>query len=355
MLHRTGTVQREVGRGVQQDGAPSRGGGVGRGVQQDGAPSRGDDRTSGVGSSRTTSHPQKSERAKADLPVEVSGVRVTHPNKLWYPGDGITKLDVVKFYDAIAPLVLPWMKDRPLTAERCPQGMKGSCFYQKNFEEGLPPGVPTFAIRAASSGKDVQYVVGGLKKTLLVLVNLGCIAIHIMNCRTRSLHSADWLAFDLDPSGESFQDVVKTATLLRSVLEEFKLQSYPKTSGSRGIHVFVPLQVKYTQDEVREFALAVGHLMAKRAPSLVTMEMSKAERRGRVLADAFRNGFGQTVVAPYSVRRRPKAPISTPLAWDEVTARLNPSSFNIRTFDRRMAEPNPWEDFWQHRQTLPKA
>jgi bifunctional non-homologous end joining protein LigD len=289
-----------------------------------------------------------------DEPVLMGGVTISHPNKLWYPEDGITKLDVVKFYDGISALLLPWMKNRPLTAERCPNGMRGHCFYQKNFERGLPSGVPTFAIRAESTGKDVHYPVGGLKKTLFALVNLGCIAIHIMNCRTRSLHSADWLAFDLDPSSENFQDAIKAAQLLRTVLDDFKLRSYPKTSGSRGIHVFVPLKRGYTQDTTREFALHVGHLMAQLAPSLVTMDMSKTARRGRVLADAFRNGFGQTIVAPYSVRRRANAPVSTPLAWDEVNEKLDGSAFTIRVFNRRLNQPNPWENFWDSKQDLPK-
>ena len=288
-------------------------------------------------------------------PVLIKGVNITHPDKVWWPQERITKLDVVQFYADIAPHLLPWMKDRLLTAERCTEGMRGPCFFQKNFEKGLPPGTPTFAVRAESTGRDVHYVVGGQKETLLALVNLGCIAIHVMNCRTRSIHSADWLVFDLDPSSEKFADAAKAAKVLATVLEEFKLKSYPKTSGGRGLHIFVPLRAGHTQDNAREFALKVGELAAKRAPVLVTMEISKAARKGRVLADAMRNAYMQTVVPPYSVRRRPKAPVSTPLAWDEVHPKLDPADFNIRTFARRLAEPNPWKDFQKNRQTLPKV
>jgi bifunctional non-homologous end joining protein LigD len=288
-------------------------------------------------------------------PVVVDGVQITHPAKIWWPDEGITKLDVVRFYVEIAPYVLPWLKDRLLTAERCTEGMRGPCFFQKNFEKGLPPGTPTFAVRAESTGKDVHYVVGGAKKTLLALVNLGCIAIHVMNCRTRSLHSADWLAFDLDPSSEKFADAVKAANVVAAVLAEYKLVSFPKTSGGRGLHIFVPLRAGHTQDQAREFALKVGYRAAERAPSLITMEMSKAARRGRVLVDAMRNGFAQTVVSPFSVRRRPKAPVSTPLAWDEVDPELDPADFNIRTLTHRLRQPDPWADFWKKRQSLPKS
>ena len=287
--------------------------------------------------------------------VRVMGVTISHPDKRWWPDEGITKLDVVRFYAGVAPRLLPWMKERPLAAERCPDGMRGECFFQKNFEDGLPPGVPTTPIRATSAGRTVHYVVGGSRKTLLALVNLGCIAIHLMNARRQSLQRPDWLAFDLDPGSGAFADAARAGRLLREILDERRLRSYPKTSGGRGLHVMVPLRPGPTQEEVRAFAQAVGCAMSERAPRLVTTEMSKTRRRGRVFADALRNAFGQTIVAPYSVRRRPRARISTPLDWDEVDPRLDPAQFNLKTFDRRLAGQDPWADFWSRRQTLPEA
>jgi bifunctional non-homologous end joining protein LigD len=282
----------------------------------------------------------------------LNGVVISHPDKVWWPGEGIRKLDVARFYDAIAPRLLPWMADRPLVAERCPDGMRGECFFQKNFADGLPVGVPTKAIAAESAGRTVQYVIGGSKKTLLALVNLGCIAVHVMNCRTGSLDRPDWLAFDLDPSSGAFADAARAGHLLREILDERGIRSYPKTSGGRGLHVLVPLRRGPTQDAVRAFAQKIGTAMAERAPRLVTVAMSKAQRRRRVFADALRNAFGQTIVAPYSVRRRPKAPVSTPLDWDEVDARLDPARYNVRTTERRIAGADPWADFWTHRQQL---
>ena len=287
--------------------------------------------------------------------LQVMGVTISHPDKVWWPGEGITKLDVIRFYADIAPRLLPWLKERPLAAERCPDGLRGECFFQKNFPKGLPAGVPTAAIAATSTGRTVHYVVGGSKKTLLALVNLGCIAIHMMNCRRRALQRPDWLAFDLDPGSGAFADAARAGRLLRAILDELRIRSYPKTSGGRGLHVLVPLRPGPTQDDVRLFAQEIGRMMAEREPGLVTTEMSRAKRRGRVFADALRNAFGQTIVAPYSVRRRPKAPISTPLAWDEVETELDPAQYNLRTFDRRLAGPDPWADFWTRRQPLPEV
>lgn len=291
--------------------------------------------------------------ARAGDRIRVVGVTITHPDKVWWPDEGITKLDVVRFYAGVAPWLLPWMKDRPLAAERCPDGMKGECFFQKNFSEGLPADVPTMPIVAASTGRTVHYVVGGSRRTLLTLVNLGCIAIHVMNGRRRALGRPDWLAFDLDPESGAFADAARAGRLLHGILDELRIRSYPKTSGGRGLHVLVPFSPGPTQDQVRAFARAVGRMMGERAPGLVTTEMSRAKRRGRVFADALRNAFGQTIVAPYSVRRRPRAPISTPLAWDEVDAKLDPARFNLRTVDRRLAGRDPWADFWARRQRLP--
>jgi bifunctional non-homologous end joining protein LigD len=246
------------------------------------------------------------------------------------------------------------MRRRPLAAERCPDGMRGRCFFQKNFSEGLPAGVPTAPIAAETAGRIVRYVIGGSKRTLLVLVNLGCIAMHVMNCRMGSLEQPDWLAFDLDPGSGRFADAARAGLLLREVLDDYGLRSFPKTSGARGLHVLVPLGRGATQDAVRAFARDVGRALAERAPALVTVEMSKRKRHGRVFADALRNAFGQTIVAPYCVRRRPKAPVSTPLDWDEVDRRLDPARYNIRTIERRLEEADPWADFWTRRQRLPE-
>jgi bifunctional non-homologous end joining protein LigD len=300
--------------------------------------------------SRSRPHDRRPPPATTAL---VGGVAVSHPQKIWWPEEGITKLDVVRYYARVAPVLLPWMADRALAAERCPEGMRGSCFFQKDFGARRGLGLPTTAIRAESTGKIVHYVVGGAKRTLLMLVNLGCIPIHLMNCRADALDQPDWLAFDLDPGSGRFADAAKVGRLVHELLEERGVRGYAKTSGGRGLHVLVPLRRGPSQAEVRAVAQSLGAAVVERAPRLATVAMNKAERRGRVFLDALRNAFGQTIAAPFSVRRRSKAPVSVPLAWDEVDPALDPAMFNIRTVERRMAERDPWADFWQHRQRLP--
>jgi bifunctional non-homologous end joining protein LigD len=286
--------------------------------------------------------------------VEIGGFMISNADKVWWPDEGITKGDIARFYHAISPLLLPWMKDRPLTAERCPDGMLGGCFYRKNFPEGnIPAEAPRLRLRAASTGKDVNYLVGGRIEALLGLVRLGCIAVHVMNSRVGSMHDADWLAFDLDPSSGEFSDTVRAGSALRKILDEHGLVSFPKTSGSRGLHVFVPLRPGHTQENVTAFAVRIGEELARREPELVTMEFSKKARGARVYADPFRNAYLQTIVTPYSVRRRPGATVSMPLAWDEVTARLDPRRFTIRTLEKRVASGDPWSDFKKRAQQLP--
>jgi bifunctional non-homologous end joining protein LigD len=232
--------------------------------------------------------------------------------------------------------------------------MSGQCFYQKNFPEGSAPvGVPRLRLRASSTGKDVNYLVGGTLKALLGLVNLGCIPVHVMNSRARSMREADWLAFDLDPTSGDFADTVRAGRALKTILDEQRLVSYPKTSGSRGLHVFLPLKTGHSQDEATAFAIRIGEELARREPELVTMARTKTARGARVYADPFRNAYLQTIVAPYSVRRRPGATLSAPLAWDEVTARLDPRRFTVRTFEKRMSSGDPWSDFRRRAQRLP--
>jgi len=284
----------------------------------------------------------------------IGGVTISNVNKVWWPDEGITKGDIARYYHAISPLLLPWMRDRPLTAERCPDGMLGGCFYRKNFPEGnIPVGAPRLRLRAASTGKDVNYVVGGTLEALLGLVRVGCIAMHVMNSRVGSMHDADWLAFDLDPSSGEFSDTVRAGSALRGILDEHGLASFPKTSGSRGLHVFVPLRTGHSQEDVTAFAVRTGEELARRAPDLVTMAHRKSARGARVYADPFRNAYLQTIVPPYSVRRRPGATVSVPLAWDEVTTKLDPRRFTMHTLEERVAAADPWSDFNRRAQRLP--
>ena len=278
---------------------------------------------------------------------------MTHPDKVFWPDAGYTKLDLANYYDAIFPSLAPFVKDRLLTLERCPDGMRGECFYQRQAPRELPAGTPTKRVRDETGF--TQYVVGGSRSTQLALVNLGCIAVHVWSSRAEAPRRPDWVCFDLDPTSGEFADAARAGLLVKGALDAIGVISYPKTSGSRGLHVFVPIRVGPDVKQILAFAEACVRRLAAAHPKDLTVEAHIAARRGRVYLDPFRNGFAQTVVAPFSVRRRPKAPVSTPLDWSEVTATLIPSDFNLGNFVKRIEGTNPWKDFFRRRQSLDDA
>ncbi len=283
-------------------------------------------------------------------------IAVSHPDKVFWPEQGYTKLDLVEYYNAIFPKLSPYVKDRILTLERCVDGMRGECFFQKRIPKGMPPGTPTKRIaHESNAGESTDYVVGGSLVTQLALANLGCIAVHVMASRASSPRQPDWVCFDLDPESGNFSDAARAGLHVKAALDQLKLVSFAKTSGSRGMHVLVPIRTGPDADEVLAFAESFVARVAAAHPDELTVEQSVAARRGRVYLDPFRNGFGQTVVAPYSVRRRAKAPISTPLAWPEVRPTLVPSDFNLGNFAKRLERADPWSDFFQNRQSLKDA
>lgn len=292
---------------------------------------------------------------KKSAPRSPSGLppAITHPDKIFWPDQGYTKLDLANFYAWIFPKLAPYVKDHLLSLERCPDGMEGECFYQKEMPKGMPPGTPSKRIKHKNGV--TNYVVGGSVATQLALVNLGCIAVHVIAARATSSRKPDWLCFDLDPESGKFADAARAALLMKEALDSLRLVSFAKTSGSRGLHIFIPLHAEADADDVLAFAQTLGARIAAAHPKELTVEHSIAARRGRVYLDPFRNGFAQTVVAPYSVRRKAKAPVSTPLDWSEVKPALDPSEFNIGNFAKRLKRADPWSDFFESRQSLETA
>jgi bifunctional non-homologous end joining protein LigD len=291
--------------------------------------------------------------ASKTLPIKVS-----NPGKVFWPEEGYTKLDLVAFYRDIFPALRPYVNDRILTLERCPDGMSGACFYQKQKPESMPAGTPTKRIvndRGSSSRKATDYVVGGSLATQLALANLGCIPIHVSGSRAKTFPKPDWICFDLDPQSGKFADAAKAGLFAKAVLDDLELVSFPKTSGSRGLHIFVPIRVGPEANEVLRFAEEFVARLAASYPKQLTVAHAIADRGARVYLDAFRNGSVQTVVSPFSVRRKPHAPVSTPLAWSEVKPSLDPSSFNIGNFSARLKKKDPWDDFFNSRQPLGPA
>jgi bifunctional non-homologous end joining protein LigD len=289
----------------------------------------------------------------ADGRAGLAGLTVSHPDKVYWPEERYTKLDLIRYYDAVFPRLQPWVEDRLLSLKRCPNGMEGKCFFQKEKPDSMPADTPTK--RIVHENGERNYVVGGRLETQLALVNLGCIAVHVWGARQQNPRQPDWVCFDLDPDSGKFADAARAALRIKAALDALGLVSFPKTSGKKGLHVLVPIVIGPDADDARGFADRLGHRLSTAYPAELTMESRIADRQGRVYLDPFRNGFAQTVVAPYSMRRFPHATISTPLAWDEVDPKLDPARFNMATYEKRFAGKDPWKDFWKKRQKLDRA
>ena len=259
-------------------------------------------------------------------------LRLSNLDKPFWPDEGITKGELLAYYRDVAKVLVPHLRKRPFTMKRYPDGWQGKSFFQKQAPSHMPDWIETAAFPASTregEKKVIDYALVDNELALLWMVNMGCIDMHTWASRADRPERPDWVMFDLDPSeGATFEEVVRVALLVRETLDVLGLESVPKTSGSRGIHVLVPIARRHGFDEVREFAGIVAGALARAHPGLVTTEWTKAKRRG-VLVDANQNGLGKTTASVYSVRPRAGAPVSTPLRWDEVGPGLDIHSFTM--------------------------
>lgn len=261
----------------------------------------------------------------------------THLEKIYWPKAGYAKGDMLEYYEKIASYILPYVKGRPMVMKRFPEGIDGFSFFQKNVEGELPAAVKTVSIPAETIKKDVHYIVCDNVKTLLFIANIGTIELHPWNSRITKLHHPDFCIFDLDPGrGTTFDTVVDAAQKTKGLLDELGVPSFPKTSGKRGIHIYVPLKAKHEYDVVRDFAHRVSLALSGRYPKLLTAERGEEHRVRKIFVDYLRNSVGQTAVAPYSLRATPEATVSTPLEWKEVRRGLDPRRFTLKTIFRRL-------------------
>jgi bifunctional non-homologous end joining protein LigD len=264
-------------------------------------------------------------------------VQVSNVAKIFWPSERYTKGDLLAYYDAVAPLILPYLRDRPLVLTRFPDGIGGKSFYQKDAPPFVPEWLRTVRIDAPDAKRPIDYIVVDDAASLRYVVNLGAIPLHLWGSRAGSLEHPDWLILDLDPKGAPFTDVVRVAQALKRILDELKVAVYVKTSGATGLHLLVPLGARYTWEETRTFARLLATLGVEAEPKIATMARQIRARQGKVYIDWLQNVRGQTIVAPFSVRPLPGAPVSCPLRWDEVTSKLDPRHFTIVTAPKRFA------------------
>lgn len=270
-------------------------------------------------------------------------VEVSNRDKLMFPADGITKGDLIAYYERVAPVILPYLRDRPLTMVRYPSGISEEGFFQKDIPDYFPEWVGRAEIRKENG--TITQVVCGNAATLVYLANLACISTHVGLSRIDRLQNPDELIFDLDPADGEFPPVRKAAVKLRELLAETGLEAFIKTTGSHGVHVLIALDRSADFEQVRSFARLAALHLSRANPKEITIEQRKEKRAGRVYIDTLRNAYGQTAVSAYSVRARPGAPVSAPVEWEEIGAKgFDSRKFNIRNIYRRLDKKgDPWQ------------
>jgi bifunctional non-homologous end joining protein LigD len=279
---------------------------------------------------------------------------ISHPEKILFPDDGITKGDLAAYYEAVAAVMLPHIKGRPLTMERYPAGIGKKGFWQKDVSKGFPEWLQ----REEVPKKDgvVHHPIVTDERSLLWVANQNTITLHVWGSRVPELFYPDICVFDLDPSKDDPAAVRAAAIGLRDLLEELGLPSWVKTTGSKGFHIVVPLDGKSNVHEVERFAHTVGRVFVSLAPDHLTQEFSKVDRKGRIYVDTGRNGYSATFAAAYSVRAKAGAPVSAPCTWQEVEkGKVEPASFNLRNMPARIKKAGDlWADMLKKRRSLAK-
>jgi bifunctional non-homologous end joining protein LigD len=279
-------------------------------------------------------------------------VDITHPDRVMFPKNGITKQDLADYYGEVADTMLPHLKGRALTVQRFPRGIGEKGFVQQDFAESLPDWMS--GVTVDKEGGTLVHPLAERPEALRWLANQNCITLHVWQSRQDRLHYPDRLVFDLDPSDADFAVVRATAHAVAGVLDDVGLARYVQTTGSRGLHVVVPLRAEADFDTVRQFARDVAEVVAADDDAHRTVEARKDKRGRRVYLDIMRNAYAQTAVAPYSVRARAGAPVATPLEWDELDTRgLRADRFKIRDIPKRLAgQGDPWAGMYRHARSL---
>jgi bifunctional non-homologous end joining protein LigD len=282
-------------------------------------------------------------------------VTISHPDKVLFPDDGITKGELAAYYEAVAPVMLPHIAGRPVTMERYHRGIGEKGFFQKDVKKGFPAWLER--VEVPKKGGTVHYPIVADARGILWLANQNCITPHVWAARVPELYHPDVCVFDLDPARDDPPAVRTAALALRDLLAELRLRSWVKTSGSKGFHLVVPLDGKADSGEVSHVAHLVGSRLVAEHPDTLTQEFSKADRRGRIYVDTGRNGYSATFAAAYAVRAKPGAPVSAPCSWEEVErGAVNPRSITLRSCPDRVASTGDlWESLHDAPQSLRKA
>ncbi len=291
----------------------------------------------------------------AEIRAGGQAIQITRPEKVLFPEDGIDKRQLAEYYERIASTMLPHLRGRPVTMERYPDGIEGKRFIQKKAARYFPNWIKTASME--KEGGTVRHVVCDDAATLVYLANQAAITPHVWLSRIDQPHHPDQMIFDLDPPDGDFRAVCRAALQLRELLEREGLQVFLKTTGSRGLHVLVPLDRRADFDHVRSFARRIAGKLVETDPQHLTTDVRKSKRGGRIFVDTARNAYAQTAAPPYAVRARPGAPVAAPIEWNELeNPRLRPDEYTIRNiFERLRRRGDAWESVGRHARGLPSG
>lgn len=289
---------------------------------------------------KTSSKKTEVSEKEKEITLDKHIVKLTNQDKIYFPKDGVTKGDVINYYQSVARYILPYLKNRPLSLNRFPNGIEEQSFYQKDAGDHIPDWIKTTQVYSESNDKNIDYIYCNDKATLAYLNNLGCIDLNPWNSSLPDLEHPDYLVLDLDPSSKNtFDDVIETALQLNEVLKAIKIKGYCKTSGSTGIHIYIPMGAQYDFDQVKDFAHILMKQVNEKLPKLTTLERSLQKRDNKkIYLDYLQNRTGQTLASAYSLRPKQGASVSMPLEWDELKTGLKPTDFTIKNALDRMKE-----------------
>lgn len=278
--------------------------------------------------------PENSKEAL--LTIQKHELKFTNLNKLYWPKEKISKRDMLNYYNAVMPYIFPYMKDRPQSLNRHPNGINGPNFYQKNVEGKVADWIKTYSYLSESDGQTKQFLVCSDEAALLYIANLGCIEMNPWHSRVQSADNPDWCVIDLDPDGNPFSQVIEVALAVKEVLDSIDVPAYCKTSGATGMHIYIPFGAKYSYDQSRMLAELIVGMVHQQIPSFTSVERSPAKRKKKIYLDFLQNRSIQTIAAPYSLRPKPGATVSTPLHWEELKKGIKPADFTIYNIQERL-------------------
>lgn len=291
---------------------------------------------------------QSQSEEKTKTSIDGGRVEFSNLDKVFWPKEKITKGDVIAYYESVAQYILPYLKDRPESLRRTPDGIKSDGFFQKNVAGMVPKWIKTRKIKSESKSESIEYLICNDKETLLFLANYGCIEMNPWSSRVGSLNNPDYIIFDLDPKGAPMKNIVTTALKVKEILDRLKIPAYIKTSGGNGLHVFIPVKPIYSYEQTREFSHLISQMVHRDLPKITSLERMPDKRKGKVYLDFLQNGKGKTMASIYSLCPREGAGVSMPLEWHEVNDKLDLKKFNIHTVSKRLAEKGDlWENFFK--------